>query len=164
MKGIFYVLFSALVFLSAVYVLKPDDEPPEIGETPKQERPVAAKPENKPPHEAVKDEKPMPPKAKPTPNTAPGTSAKQGALPKATEGLAFDSSDASDFSPFSPPEDDGFPPFGDLSTEGFGDDDLADDDFFTSEGFLGEGEGWQQLDSGELKGKDWERLDSQELR
>jgi hypothetical protein len=157
MKAILYVLFAALVLVSAIYVLKPKDEPPEIVKTPKQDQPpLAAKPDNKPAHEAVKEEKPMPAKPHATPKTSFGSSAKQGDLLKAPKSLPFDSSEAPDFPPLSPLEDDALPSFDDFPTQGFGDDNFATDDFGTDDGFMDEGEGWDELDSGEL--------DSGELR
>jgi hypothetical protein len=164
MKAIFYVLFAALVLVSAIYILKPQDEPPEMAETPKQEQPVAAKPDSKTAHEAVKEEKPMPAKPQPAPKAGLATSAKQGDLLEAPEGLPFDTSQMADFPALSPPEDDDLPSFGDLPTQGLGDDDFAKDDFFSNEGLLGEGESWEGMDSGELKGEGWKKLDFGEPR
>jgi hypothetical protein len=152
MKMIFYVAFAALVLVSAIYILKPQEEAPEIAETLKQEPPQATPPDSVAPHEVVKQEKPAPA----TPHTAqkkgPGTSAKQtDSLKAPEEGLSFGSSEVPDFPPLSPGEDDDLPSFGDLSTQDFGNDDFAKDDLGGGKGFFGEGQGWKELDSGELR-------------
>jgi hypothetical protein len=151
MKTIFYVAFAALVLVSAILILKPEDKTSEIAETPKYEQPHAVSPDSKPAHEVVKEEKPIAEEPHEAPKTGLDTSAKQGDSLKAQEGLPFDRSEVPVFPPLPPMEEDDSDPFGDLPAQGFGNDDFAKDDFGTDQGLFGEGEGWEELDSGELK-------------
>jgi len=162
MKIIMYIVIAAVVLVSAIFILKPRSEKPEIAETPKErvqapvpeassppdtrseKQPFGLTPDSKPAHTAAKQGELKAPEMKELTETNRHFPSKQEDFHQAP-GSPFDASQVPIFPPLPSLEDDDddFPPFGELPTKGFGDDDWAEDDFG--------GEGGEQLDSGELR-------------
>ncbi len=168
MKIIMYIVFAAVVLVSAIFILKPWSEKPEIAETPKEtvqapvseassppdtrseKQPFGLTPDSKPAHTAAKQGELKAPEMKELTETNGHFPSKQEDFLQAP-GSPFDASQVPTFPPLPSLEDDDFPPFGELPTKGFGDDDWAEDDFGSDAGFFPKGEGGEQLDSGELR-------------